>query len=144
MNIIRIKNNDTDIIDTNYWETILANNGDCYLSIKSWTFRLLVPNVLLTDISRWKNAREVIVSKGPWLERRITNAIEILFDNVCDNPYALHITADQVDQLPLPADQDRSGQPPRWSFAVWTRQGKFLELPGRYRTVKGIPCLKRF
>ena len=141
---ITVKNNDADIVETNYWETPLANNGDCYLSIYSWTFRLLVPDAFLSEIEKWKTATEVIVSRGPREKTVRKDAIEILFEDNSDNPYALHIVAEQVDHMPLPADQDRPGQPARWTFAVWTRQGKVLEFPGRFRKVREIPWLKSF
>lgn len=83
---------------------------------------------------------EVIISRGPWPEQGKQDVIEILFEDGTDNPYAIHLSSESLDRMPLDSDQDRHGQPPRWKLTVWTRTGKALELPCRYRRAKQIPC----
>jgi hypothetical protein len=86
----------------------------------------------------------VIVSRGPWPEKNLPDAIEVLFDDGTDAPYALQMSLELVDRMLSDSDRDRQGQPPRWKFAAWTRDGIQLELPCRYRLVKRIPWLKPF
>lgn len=142
--IISTENNDAEIISTNYWQTEHAARGLFYVSINAGTFRLLVPAVQEGAIAEMATAREVIVSRGAWPDMGKYDALEILFEDGSDSPFVLHLVADQADRMPTDADRDRPGQPPRWKCAIWTEDGKKLELPCRYRLVKKIPCLKPF
>jgi hypothetical protein len=142
---IGIDNNGPEIVSTNYWDTNYARKGYVFLSINAGTCRLLVPEAMLAAIPEWRAAREVIVSKGPWPDQGKAEALELLFEDDSDSPYALHIGTNQVDRIPLPADQDHADQPARWRFSTWTQiDGKVLELPCRYRIVTRIPWLKSF
>lgn len=140
--MIQIQNNDAEIVYTNYWDSQHAARGFFFLSINVGTFRLLVPDSMISEIAEWKRAEEVIISRGPWPEKMKADAIEILFEDYSDSPYAIHMLSDQVDRMPADTDRDRKGQPPRWKFSAWTSNGKVLDFPCRYRIVKKIPCLK--
>ncbi len=142
MDLIQIENNGPEILRTNYWETENAAKGFFFLSINAGAFRLLVPDSWVQETGEWMLAKEVIISRGPWPEKGKADAIEILFEDNSDSPYVLHIVAEQIDHMPLDADRDRRGNPPRWKFSAWTRAGKILELPCRYRIVKSLPYLK--
>jgi hypothetical protein len=142
--LIQFVSNGPEIISTNYWQTKHAQRGLFYLSTNAGCFRLLVPAVQEGAIAEMATAREVIISRGVWPERGRHDALEILFEDDSDSPFALHIVTEQVDRLPDASDRDRPGQPARWKLAVWTEAGKLLELPCRYRLVKKIPCLKPF
>lgn len=141
---IELQNNGQEIISTNYFDTTHAQRGYFYLSSNAGAFRLLVPDGQIPVIEECKTATEVIISRGPWPEQGRQDAIEILFEDRSDSPYAIHLSSEQVDRLPLDQDQDIRGQPPRWRFAAWARAGKALELPCRYRRVKEIPCLRKW
>jgi hypothetical protein len=84
--------------------------------------------------------REVIVSRGPWPEARVRDGLELLFDDGSTDPYALHLSAESADRLPLPEDVARE-----WIFTAWVlRDGqphKALERPCYYRLVPAIPDL---
>lgn len=142
MEFIRTENDGQNIVRTSYYNTAQAAKGYVHLSINAGAFRLLVPDRIIAEIEEWKTAREVIISRGPWPDENQSDALEILFEDGSDYPYALHIVSAQVDRMPRDADRDRRDQPPRWIFAVWTRDGKELELPCRYRLVKRLPWLK--
>lgn len=114
------------------------------MSTNAGTFRLLLPDVLLSEIAEWRGASEVIISRGPWPDEGRSDALEILFEDGSQEPYSIRIGTEQVDRMPLDANRDRRGQPPRWRFAVWTSAGKVLNLPCRYRLVKRLPWLKKF
>jgi hypothetical protein len=139
---ITIENDGPEIISTNYWTTPHAQRGYYHLSINAGAFRLLVPDSQLRNIEEWRSAREVIISRGPWPGAGKSDALEILFEDDTDNPYAIHLVVEQVDRLPLPTDMDVPGQPHRWQFSVWTKSGKTLQLPARYRIVAKIPHLR--
>ncbi len=142
--MIHIENNGPEIVRTNYWQTEHAARGALYLSTNAGCFRLLVPDVMYEQTAEWRSAREVIISRGPWLDAGKHDALEILFEDDTANPYSIHLAGEQADRLPPASDRDRQGQPPRWKFAAWTSAGKILELPCRYRIVKRIPWLKKF
>lgn len=144
MDLITIGNNGPEISSTNYWESPAAARGYCFLSINAGTFRLLIPDAMLAETKEWLSSSIVIVSRGLWPDQGNREGVEILFEGNAEFPQVLHITVEQVDRLPRPADQDRPGQPPRWRFSAWTKQGKILDLPARFRKVKKIPCLKSF
>jgi len=142
MKMITIENDGQDITGTNYWETEHAGRGLVYVSINAGCFRLLIPDARVSEIGEMRTAREVIVSRGPWPKMGRHDAVELMFEDDSDEPYALHLSTESFDRLPLPADRDRPGQEPRWKLSVWTTSGKALELPCRYRVVKSIPCMK--
>jgi hypothetical protein len=142
--LITIENDGAEITYTNYFNSDHAARGYVYLSINAGAFRLLIPDRMISEIAEWRTAREVIISRGPWPDMSKSDALEILFEDDSDNPYALHIASEQADRMPLDTDRDRKDQPPSWKFSAWTREGKTLELPCRYRLVKRIPWLKSF
>lgn len=144
MDLLNIVNDGALLVSTNFWDRLPSAAGLNFLSFNAGVFRLLVPDSQIAAINEWRSAREVIVSRGLWPDTGRPEGIEIMFEDDSDNPYALHISQGQVDRMPEPADRDRPGQPARWIFTVWTREGAVLELPCRYRTVRKIPCLKKF
>ena len=142
--MIEIANDGPEIVTTNYWSTEHARKGYVYLSTNAGCLRLLVPEGSLPWLEDMRSAREVIVSRGPWPDADKDDAVELLFDDGTDEPFALHLSLEQADRLPLATDVDTPGTPPRWRFAAWTDQGKELEFPARYRIVSKIPWLKEF
>ena len=86
--------------------------------------------------------KHVIVSRGPWPSEQLPDAVEILFDDGSDNPFALHLSPESLDRMPLDTDAGKE-----WLFTVWTaprRNGpphKALERPAYYRRVDALPCL---
>lgn len=145
MTLLKIENNGPELVDTNYWITEHAEKGFVYLSANAGCFRLLVPESSGISIPDMQNgAQYVILSRGPWTQHGNLDALEILFEDHSDNPLAIHILRDQADLLPTDTEIDQHGQSQRWTIAVYTKNGKQLELPVRYRTVKNIPYLKEW
>ena len=146
MTFLKIENNGPELVYTNYWITEHAKKGLVYLSANAGCFRLLVPESSGISISDMQNgAQYVILSRGLWAHQHGNlDALEILFEDHSDNPFAIHILRDQSDLLPTDTEVDQLGQSQRWSIAVYTKNGKLLELPVRYRTVKTIPYLKEW
>ncbi len=137
--IIHIKNNGQEIVETNYYDTPNARAGYFYLSTNAGCFRLLVPDSQLSVLSELSTGREIIISRGPWPEQRKKDALELLFEDDSDNPFSLHILPEQCDRLPEKKDAGK-----RWLFSVWSRTGKHFEAPCYYRQVKKLPWLKPY
>ena len=136
--MIKIASNGQAIVDTNYWDSESAKAGSVYLSWNAGAARLLVPpaadKLWRADM---ESAKNVIISRGHWPAQGRTDALEILFDDNSDNPFAVHIGQTQTDRL-LPAKEHGRDI----VFSVWTQGGKLFERPGKYRVVSEIPCLK--
>lgn len=140
MTLLAIRNDGPEIAETNYFGTAQARAGYVYLSTNAGCFRLLIPGRILPDMLREISAaQEVIVSRGPWPERGRPDALEIMFEDGTDAPYALHIGTEQTDRIPEEGDQ---GKP--WTFTVWGPAGKALTLPCRYRLVPRIPWMQPY
>ena len=84
-----------------------------------------------------ETATEVLVSRGPWPEQGRNDAIEVLFDDGSQSPFALLCGMEQVDRLPLDADAGR-----QLVCTVWTEGPRLrLTLPAYYRRVPRLPDL---
>jgi hypothetical protein len=142
--VLRIDNHGPLIVATNYWDTDHAVAGKLYLSCNGGAFRLLVPPAEESLLAEIRTATAVIVSRGPWPEGGQADAIELLFEDGSQSPYAIHLSVLAVDRLPADIDQ---GQP--WLFTAWTsprrgRPHKAYERPAWYRVVNLLPCLQPY
>lgn len=140
--MLSVSNHGPLIVETNFWDLPIERAGNFYLSTNAGAFRLLVPRSQEAAVPEMATAREVVVSRGPWPQVRRAEGIEILFDDGSDSPFALHLSIEAVDRLPLDSD---AGQ--EWLFTAWTspRRGKphqALQRPAWYRRVPQIPYLK--
>ena len=73
-----------------------------------------------------------------WPTANRADAIEVLFDDGSDNPYAIHIGTEQIDRLPLDANVGQQVM-----CTVWTRGPNLaLSLPARYRLSERLPDLR--
>ena len=139
-----IKNSAQEIIGTNFWEPEHAHRGVFYLSLHAGVFRLLVPEAHTSAVAEFRRAHEVFVSRGPWTaaggRSRGRAALEILFDDRSNNPFALHLDARQVDRMPASTDVSRE-----WALTAWVWQGKPVCAYRQtcfYRIVPSLPWLK--
>ena len=138
MTTLRIRNDGPAIVASDYWDSEYATAGAVYLSVNAGAFRLMMPDNQIDALADMRTGKLVIISRGPWPAQRRADAIEVLFDDGTDNPYALHIGTEQIDRLPLDANV---GQPVM--FSVWTRGPKVqLALPALYRLSERLPDLR--
>ena len=137
MAVLFIKNAGQRIAETNYWDSEHAKAGMVYLSWNAGAARLLLPDLQKPMLREMRGARHVIVSRGTWSGQGGRDALEVLFEDGSDNPFAIHLVAEQCDRL-LPGDNQGGG----FQFTVWTRGGEKVRLPGKYRQVVAIPCLE--
>lgn len=135
--MIGIRNQGQAIKYTTYWESEQAKNGYAYLTWNAGAARLLLPDSIKSALREMKSAKYVIISRGPWAEQGGRDAIELLFEDNSDNPYCIHLVAEQCDRL-LPETDQGAG----FVVTVWTRGGEKLRFPGKYRQVTNIPCLE--
>lgn len=140
--MLTIANHGPLILSSDYWGSEYDRAGVLYLSINAGAFRLLLPAGWEREVDEMRSAKLAVVSRGPWPTQRRSDAIEILFDDGSDNPYAIHMDIRQCDRLPL--DSEQAAQ---WVLSVWTapRRGKphkALERPAQYRRVDKLPCLE--
>jgi hypothetical protein len=136
--MIEVHNAGPEILSTNFFDLPEAAAGKLFLTTNAATFRLLVPDAKLAYLAEMKTAVEAIVSRGPWPAASLQDAIEILFDDHSDSPFALQLGIDSLDRLPPASDSGR------WvSLTVWRRgPKKELTLPCGFRMVSKIPCLQ--
>jgi len=137
-----IENDGPLIVSTNFWDLPECKLGKYLASVNAGAFRLLLPEVHEPILDEIRTSAGVAVTRAPWLEQRLTDAIEILFDDGTPSPFALHTAATAFDRLPT--DADTTG---KWVFSVWTRPRhgkphKALELPCRYRLAQKLPDLR--
>ncbi len=134
--MLTIQNRGQAIASTNYWDSEHALAGYCYLTWNAGAARLLVPDSLKHALPEMRGAKYVIVSRGPWVDQGGRDALELLFEDNSDNPYCVHLVAEQTDRL-LPEENQGSG----FIVAIWTKGGEKFRVPGKYRVVPAIPCL---
>lgn len=133
-NLITISNNGPELLETNYWDLDHAKKGFLYLSWNAGAARLLVPDSMISQIDEMRTGKYVIVSRGKFQGRE---ALELLFEDNSDSPYCVHLVTEQTDRL-LPDTDQGSG----FIVSVWTRSGKQLQLPGKYRVVDTLPHMQ--
>ncbi|MBJ7543286.1 hypothetical protein [Rhodomicrobium udaipurense] len=138
--MMRIDNDGPEIVSTDYFETPNARAGALFLSVNAGVFRLLVPPRLEYALCEMKTGREAIISRGPWPEMGRDDALELMFEDGTDNPFALHFGVEQIDRMPLREDEGRSGL----ICTVWTTgPTRRLILPARYRRALTLPYMRR-
>lgn len=131
-----IENRGQAIAATNYWDSEHAKAGYFYLSWNAGAARLLVPDVHKPALRDMRGAKYVIISRGPWAEHGGREAIELLWEDNSDSPFAIHLVTEQTDRS-VPESDQGSGL----VVTAWTRGGQKGRWPGRYRLVQRIPCL---
>ena len=123
------------LTSTNYFDSRRATCGAFFLSWNAGAGRLLVPDNREPTVREMGTAEHVILNSGPWNAMGGFDALELLFEDNSDAPFAITMGANQSDHA-LPDSDQRS----KLYIAVWTRGGMRLRLPARYRKVLEIPC----
>jgi len=100
---IQIENRGQAIVKTNYWDSEYAQAGMFYLSWNAGAARLLVPDAQKLTLPEMRTAKYVIVSRGPWDDHGGRDALELLFEDGSDAPFAVHLVSEQTDR-PDPGD----------------------------------------
>ncbi len=129
---ITISNAGAEIIGSNYFDSLWAEAGLCYLSGNAGAARLLIPDSQTHTISAMRTGRFCVLTTGLF---KGVPCIEIMFDDGSRAPHAVIITQDMCDF---------SFQPSRTAFklSAWTRNGKIGEWTAFERAAKRLPCLQ--
>ncbi|MEQ9883241.1 hypothetical protein ABRP83_13805 [Pectobacterium brasiliense] len=131
--MISIANNGQSIEHTTYFDSQPATAGFLYASWNAGALRILLPDSALDMLIEMKMGTQVGVTRGTLQGRK--DALEIMFDDNSDAPYAIHIVREQYDNLIR--DENVS-----ITVSVWGRSGKLAEWPGFYRTAQTLPFLE--
>ncbi len=139
--MLEIINHGSLIRATNYWKTDMAQAGKYFASVNGGAIRLLVPPSRRAAIEDMRAAQYVILSRGPWPAMSLAEAVELLFEDQSDDPYALHLSPESFDLLPAEPQPGRE-----WVLTVWDnkkdRPHKALERPCHWRRVPRLPWLR--
>jgi hypothetical protein len=115
--VIEIRNQGPLIIATNYWSSPFAAKGLVWCSVNAGAIRVLLPPSAYPTLGDMRAARECILSRGPWPEQGLPDAVELLWDDGSESPFALHLTARSFDLLPAQPEPGRE-----WLLSVWTNE----------------------
>jgi hypothetical protein len=136
--MLRIDNNGPEIAASNYWDNPI---GEFLVSANAGAFRVLLAPASEVHLPDMRGAKGAAVSRGPWPATGLSDALEILFDDGTDSPFALHTSIAALDRIPPDRELGR-----RCILSVWVqREGKphkALELPCLYRRAKQLPDLR--
>lgn len=139
-NIITVQNHGPLIERTNYYESALAASGKLYVSVNAGAIRILLPPSKFRDLTEMRQSKFCILSCGLWPEMGLAEAIEIMFEDYSNSPYALHLAPESFDALPAKPEPGRE-----WVLYVYTlkagRLHKSLERKCFWRRVEKIPCI---
>lgn len=119
--LIKIVNNGSEIVETNYWETQNAKKGYYYLTWNAGAARLLVPIPMHPSLHEMKTGKFVVITPNDLV-------LDILFDDESDYPYLIQLDVRQCDRKIT-----KEGGPMKFWFIVYTEKGKQFELPGRVK-----------
>jgi hypothetical protein len=112
-----------------------------YVSCNAGAIRILIPAAQRALIEECRSSQYCILSRGPWPEQRLAEAVEILFEDGTDSPFALQLSPTSFDLLPAEPEGGKE-----WVLALWTekkgRPHKALERLCHWRRVPRLPCLK--
>jgi hypothetical protein len=135
-----VKNEGKSIVDTNFWGSEMEHAGRIYCSTNAGAVRLLLPRSMLAMLDECRTADYVILSRGPWPEEGQKDAVELLFEDRTESPYAMHLTANSFDLVPGEPTAGRE-----WSLSIWTgtngRPEMAMQLPCKWRRSKRLPDL---
>lgn len=136
---IVVENDGPRIVSSTYWGSSWERSGYLYVTLNDGTVRMLMPRgseAIVKDLAR--GCRYAILSRGPWPDRDVPEAVEILFEDGSDTPFSFHLTPESFDVLPKEPPAGRE-----WRLSVWTHGPRCAgEWPCRWRRVPRLPWLK--
>jgi hypothetical protein len=136
----KFENDGRELVATTWWQSEQARAGKVFCSCNAGAIRLLLPRQMESQAREMRTAKYVIVSRGPWPQMQLDEAVELLFEDGSDSPFCLHLSASSFDLLPAdPGAED-------WVLSVWAecdgRPNKLMELPTRWRRSAQLPDLR--
>src|SRR5262252_8262224 len=116
--LITVENDGPLIVRSNYWDSDLARAGRFFVSVYEGTIRVLVPHGLYGLVADMRDAKECVLSQGPWLKKSGHEVVEIMFDDGSDSPFAMHLAPKSFDLLPAEPESRE------WILNVWIAAGR--------------------
>jgi len=139
--MLSIENHGPLIVATNFWETPEEAAGKYLASLNAGAIRVLIPRSERAAIEECRPSQYAVLSRGPWPVRGLAEAVEILWEDGSDSPYAWTWALETFDILPAEPEAGRE-----WVISLWdlkkNRPHKALERPCHWRRVPQIPWLK--
>lgn len=139
--MIHVSNHGPLIVSTNYWDSELAREGKIVCSVNAGAIRVLLPPSAYGFLADMRAAQYCVLSRGPWPSEHKPDAIEIMWEDGSDSPFALHLTPESFDLLPAEPEAGRE-----WVLSVWTAKDgkphKALERVCHWRRVPQIPWMR--
>ncbi len=115
--LLTIANAGADLAETNYWSSVAARIGNCYLSRNAGVYRLLVPKKAEKYLREMRTGKSVTIEPS-WVR---TGWWNVWFEDGSDETWRLELHLQQsMDFIPEPHSS---------KLAVWTEAGKLFELP---------------
>jgi hypothetical protein len=139
--MIQITNHGPLIVSTNYWQSEYASARKIFCSVNAGAIRVLLPPTLYGMLAEMRTGKYCVLSRGPWWQAMTREAVEIMWEDGSDSPFALHLNAESFDMLPAEPEPGRD-----WVCSVWTnkdgRPHRSLERPCHWRRAPKIPWMK--
>jgi hypothetical protein len=141
MDAIHTQNHGPLILSSTYWGSELERAGKLFVSVNGGAIRILMPASARSMIEDMRGSQYAVLSRGPWPAMKLPEAVEIMFEDGSDNPFALHLSPESFGLLPAEPPQGRE-----WIVSIWDlkkgRPHKSLERICHWRRVPEIPYLK--
>lgn len=139
--IIQVTNHGGLILRSNYWESPISKRGLFFCSVNAGAIRVLVPPQYNSVLGDMRAAKACVLSRGPWPDQHLADAVEIMWDDGSDSPFALHLTPESFDMLPAEPEPGRE-----WVCDVYVQKDgiphRSLTRRCHWRRVPRIPWLK--
>ncbi|WP_024873352.1 hypothetical protein [Tolumonas lignilytica] len=131
--MIFISNNGVKVLDTNYWESDMAESGLLFLSWNDGAGRLLIPKCQENLLREMKSGKYVIITRGMYNN---VDSLEIMFEDNSESPFVVFISMGQTDRL-IPKS-DKHGI---FDFTILVENGEVAKFKAKYRRTKRLPCM---
>jgi hypothetical protein len=121
---------------TTFFDSEMAVSGYPYLSWNDGAGRLLVPDSLASEIPQMLTGKIAVISRGPLANGQSADALELMFDDHSETPYAIQLSVDQCNLMLEESDIGIDYQ-----LTIWTRGAMVGAMPGKYRRADSLPYL---
>lgn len=129
--MIEIGNSGENVAQTNYFDSTAAIKGLFFVSGNASVMRILVPDIQFAALAEMCTGKICVISRGSLQGK---DGLEFMFDDDSDSPFAIHMSMSQTSRI-------LSKHQKPFIVTAWTRVGKIMEWPGKYRVVRTLPCM---
>lgn len=130
--LLVFENDGGEIIDTNYFDSLMGRAGMFYLSANAGVVRLLIPDNQVHVPAEMNTGELCVLTSGIYGGQ---SSVEVMFDDGTNTPFVLYLSADQSDF------RVGSGRA-RNTLTAWTRSGKVGAWPLHQRVGSQLPNLR--